>query len=159
MSLYDWLLFLHMLAAFAMVGSAVVFTILTVVLWNVDRPATAVALFGVARPAGVLVAIGGMGTLIFGIWLAIYLDAYHPWDGWILGALALWAVAGGAGGRTGKHYTAAQKLAERLLAQERRDGSGELAAALRAPLALVLQGVTVLALVGLLALMVYKPGA
>jgi hypothetical protein len=38
-------------------------------------------------------------TLGFGIWLAISLDAYHPWDGWIIAAIVLWAVAGGTGAR------------------------------------------------------------
>ena len=33
------------------------------------------------------------GTLVFGIWLAIYLDGYDLLDGWILAALVLWAGA------------------------------------------------------------------
>ena len=45
--------------------------------------------------------VGGLGTLIFGIWLALNLDQYDFFDGWILLALALWAVAGAAGIRLG----------------------------------------------------------
>ena len=32
--------------------------------------------------------VGGLGTLIFGIWLALNLDQYDFFDGWILLALA-----------------------------------------------------------------------
>jgi hypothetical protein len=158
-SLYDWLLFLHVLAAFAMVANVVVFTVVSVVLRRVDRPTDALAVFRVARPAGVLVIVGSMGTLVLGIWLAIYLDAYHPWDGWIVAALVLWLVAGGTGERTGKHYMAAQKLAERLMSDPRDGPSAELVAALRAPRPLVLHTLTTLSVLGILVLMAYKPGA
>ena len=45
-----------------------------------------------------------MGTIIFGIWLAIQVDRYHPWDGWIVAALVLWLVAGSAGVRAGRTF-------------------------------------------------------
>ena len=41
--------------------------------------------------------VGGLGTLIFGIWLALNLDQYDFFDGWILLALFLWFVATGLG--------------------------------------------------------------
>ena len=37
--------------------------------------------------------MSGAGLLIFGVWLALYVDGYELWDGWILGALALFAAA------------------------------------------------------------------
>ena len=37
--------------------------------------------------------------LVFGIWLALYLDGYELWDGWIIAAIVLWLVASGAGGQ------------------------------------------------------------
>jgi hypothetical protein len=37
-------------------------------------------------------------VLVLGVALAIEVDAYQPWDGWILAAIALWFVASGAGG-------------------------------------------------------------
>ena len=47
-----------------------------------------------------------MVALVFGIWLAIDLDAYQLWDGWILASLVLWADGGWAGGKAGKAFEA-----------------------------------------------------
>ena len=101
MSLYDWLLFLHVLTAFALVAALVVFWIIGIVARNVDRPVESLRYFRVAQPANVLVIVGTLGTLVFGIWLAIERDAYQVWDGWILAALVLWAVASETGRRGG----------------------------------------------------------
>jgi uncharacterized membrane protein len=158
-SWYDWLLFLHVVAAFAMVASAVMFTALALALWRVDRPSAALVLFRIGRPAGVLVAVGAMGTLVLGIWLAIYLDGYELWDAWIAAALVLWLVTGGTGDRVGRHFTAARKHAERLLDEGSDGPSVELAAALRARRPLVLHAVSVVALLAILLLMIFKPGA
>src|SRR5581483_3011206 len=42
-------------------------------------------------PLTAAVPIGGLGTIVFGVWLAIVDDAYHVWDGWIVAAIVLWA--------------------------------------------------------------------
>jgi hypothetical protein len=49
-------------------------------------------------PALVLWNAGGIGVLLFGIWLALEVDGYELWDGWIIAAIVLWLVASGAGG-------------------------------------------------------------
>src|SRR5215210_6446278 len=41
--------------------------------------------------------VGGLGTLVLGIWLALHLDQYGFFDGWIIGAIVLWFVATGLG--------------------------------------------------------------
>ncbi len=124
--MYDWLLFLHLLAAFALAVTAVTYSAVALGA-AAGRPAL--------RVADVCWNVGGLGTLVLGIWLALYVDAYELWDGWILGAIALWLVAtatgerartqlaGGAGGATPAHW------------------------------------LRTLAVLGLLALMVWKPGA
>src|SRR5919108_3368601 len=86
--MYDWLLFLHLVAAFLLA--------VTVVMYS------AIALGSAAPGRTLFVAdrcwdVGGLGTLVFGVWLALYLDQYDFFDGWILGALALWFVATGLG--------------------------------------------------------------
>jgi hypothetical protein len=89
-SRYEWLLFLHLIGAFAAVGSVVVFSVL---------------LAGGGRVAGDQLTflgrrlwdVGGLLTLVFGIWLA--LDEYSLGDFWIILALVLWAVAAYAGVR------------------------------------------------------------
>jgi hypothetical protein len=47
--------------------------------------------------------VGGLLTLVFGVWLA--LDEYSIGDVWILIALALWAIAAYAGVRLGDTYS------------------------------------------------------
>jgi hypothetical protein len=85
---YHTLLFFHLIAAFLLA--------VTVVMYS------AVALGATSNPRMLFVAdrcwdVGGLGTLIFGIWLALNLDQYDFFDGWILLALALWFVATGLG--------------------------------------------------------------
>ncbi len=125
--MYDWLLFLHLIAAFMLV--------VTVVMYS------AVALGAALSGRGVFVAdrcwdVGGLGTLILGVWLALYLDEYEIWDGWIIGAIVLWLVATGLG------ETVRKRLA---------DGEAGAVASLH--------WLRTLAVVALLVLMIWKPGA
>jgi hypothetical protein len=125
--MYDWLLFLHLIAAFLLA--------VTVVMYS------AIAL-GAAAPGRTLFVadrcwdVGGLGTLIFGIWLALYLDQYDFFDGWILGALALWFVA--------------TVLGQTI---QRRTAAGETAAVA------TMHWIRTLVVLGLLVLMIWKPGA
>ena len=160
MSLYDWLLFLHVLTAFALVAALVVFWIIGVMARNVDRPAESLRYFRVAQPANVLVIAGSLGTLVFGIWLAIERDEYQVWDGWIIAALVLWAISTETGRRGGIPYMEAKKLAERLAAEGRADEpSLELHAKLKNRQGMILNGLSSLAVLLLLIDMIYKPGA
>jgi hypothetical protein len=126
-SRYDWLLFLHLIGAFAAMGSVVVFSVLFL---GGDRIAAPQLTFLGRR----LWDVGGLLTLVFGVWLA--LDDYSIVDGWILIALALWAVAGATGIRVGMAF---------------ESGEGEKARPL--------YGVMALAVLALLFVMIFKPGA
>ena len=128
MSRYDWLLFLHLIGAFAAMGSVVVFS---VILLGGDRVAGAQLTFLGRR----LWDVGGLLTLVFGIWLA--LDDYSIVDGWILIALVLWAIAGATGVRIGMALD-----------------SGTATERVRP-----LYAVMTIAVVALLVVMIYKPGA
>jgi Predicted integral membrane protein (DUF2269) len=157
---YDWLLFLHVASAFALVAALVVFWIIAVAARNVDRPSESLRYFRVAKPANVLVIAGTIGTLIFGIWLAIDHEAFQIWDGWILAALVLWAVAAATGQRGGVVYAQAAKLAAQLSAEGRgEESSAELRALLQDRRAMWLNIVSSVAVVVLLVDMIYKPGA
>ncbi|MEY2534981.1 MAG: hypothetical protein QOF29_2891 [bacterium] len=92
MSLYDWLLFLHVLAAFLLVAGVVAYGV--VVLGG----GGAAARRALGTPALMLWNAGGIGVLVLGIALAVEVDAYAVWDGWILAAIVLWLVASAAGG-------------------------------------------------------------
>jgi hypothetical protein len=160
MSLYDWLLFLHVLTAFALVAALVVFWIIGIVARGVDRPAESLRYFRVARPTGWLLGAGIGGTLVLGILLAIERDEYQVWDGWILGAIVLWALATETGRRGGLPYAEAQKLAEQLSAQGRgEEPSAELQAKLQDRGAIVLNAASSLLVLAILVDMIYKPGA
>lgn len=103
--MYEWLLFFHVLSAFLLVGALAYFWALVLA----TRPGR--SMFGgapslsLARPATIAVSVGVAGTLIFGIWLAIYRDEYQVWDGWILASIVLWAIGTGAGERSGRALT------------------------------------------------------
>ena len=159
MSRYDWLLFLHVFAAFALVASIVLYTVLIATLWNRDVPSDVVRLFRLQRVGDVLVGVGSLGVLIFGIWLAIDVQAYHPWDGWIIAALVLWFVMGAIGSRTGKIYNAARDRARALASEGSDSPSPELRTLLQDRRGLWLHVAGVVTVVVLLVDMIFKPGA
>ena len=124
---YDTLLFFHLLAAFLLAVTVVTYTAVAL-----GAPATGRTLFVADRCWDV----GGLGTLVLGIWLALNLDQYEFWDGWILGAIALWFVATGLGP---EHAETA-----------REDSGADIA---------VMHWLRTLTVLGLLVLMIWKPGA
>jgi hypothetical protein len=136
---YDWLLFLHVLMAFFLVGTVVIFSAFALGA-PADPPLLSIA--------NVLWAIGGLGTLVLGIWLALYVDGYEIWDGWILGAIGLWAVATELGRRAQVGYG--------TVTADPGEGGAGAAAPRQAALMHWLRSVAVL---GLLVVMIYKPGA
>jgi hypothetical protein len=134
--LYDTLLFLHLLSAFIAFVTVAVFG--------------AYALGAPVGRADFRLAdwswnVSGTGLLVFGIWLALHVDGYEVWDGWILGALALFVAASAFGAWARSGAMAALEDAGGVDADHRR-------------LALW-HWLRTLALVGILALMIWKPGA
>jgi uncharacterized membrane protein len=154
----DWLLALHLLAAFALIAALVLYTAVMVANWGADRPQRASAYFRLATIGGPLVGAGAGLALLFGIALAIDLDDYDPWDGWIVLSIVLWAIGSATGSRVGAHYTGVQELVQRLAA-EGDAPSPELAAQLSDRKARTLHAITVLAFTAVLVLMIFKPGA
>jgi hypothetical protein len=116
MSLNDWILALHLLAAFALIGALVIFWIMIVALWNTDSTTRVASLMTVSRVATVMVAAGSIGTIVFGVWLAISMDAYQVWDGWVIAAIVLWAIGMETGRRAGEGYGEAGMEAGKLAA-------------------------------------------
>jgi hypothetical protein len=141
-SLYDFLLFVHVLGAFALVAAFVAFWTMYAVSGRREA-GTADVVSTLVRPATVLVIAGSLTTLVFGVWLAIYLDGYELWDGWILASLALWLVGTGSGERAGRLFSDPGGFVDRDL---RRRG-------------LALQTASTIAIGVVLMLMIFKPGA
>jgi uncharacterized membrane protein len=155
----DWLLALHVLSAFAWIAALVVYTVVIVAGRRLTVPSDVMRLFWVSRSGDALIAVGMVGTLVFGVWLAIDLDAYHPWDGWIIAALILWFVAGEVGRRVGSIYDGTRERAKELVREGNDAPSPELTAMLRSQRGATLQGLLVLVTLVFLVVMIYKPGA
>jgi hypothetical protein len=156
---YDWLLFFHVATAFALVAALVVYWVVAVAARDVDRPSESARYFRVVTPANILIIVGTMGTLILGIWLAIDHDDYAVLDGWVIAAIVLWAISAETGRRGGATYAEAQKLAQRLVSENRDEPSVELRALLKNRTAMLLNAVSTLAVLLILVDMIYKPGA
>jgi uncharacterized membrane protein len=103
-SLYDWLIFLHVLSAVILLGSLAALWALVAATRPAGPILGAESAMRFGRVGGALVGVGMMGTIIFGIWLAIDVDGYELWDGWILASLVLWAIAAWSGGKAGKEF-------------------------------------------------------
>ena len=115
MALSNWLLFFHLLGAFSFFAGAAVAGTLQLAAIRRERPSEILMLLRLTRVGVVLVGIGALFTLVFGIALAEHLD-YGLSPAWIQASLGLWVAAmaiGGIGGRTARH---ARNLAERLAA-------------------------------------------
>jgi hypothetical protein len=157
--LHDWLLFLHVLSAFALVSAEVLFTFLIATLWKRDLPSDFARVSGISRFGSILVGVGAVGVLIFGIVLAFEADSYAIWDGWIIAAIVLWLVFAELGRRAGTAYDAVGARARALVAEGRSEPNPELGAMFRAPTALWLHLGSLAAVVLLLLDMIFKPGA
>jgi hypothetical protein len=134
---YDTLLFLHVLAAFALVATVVIFSAFALGAPPDSR---------VLAVGNALWNIGGLGTLIFGIWLAIYVQNIQPWDGWVIAAIVLWAIGTELGRRAQVGYVSVA-------------GDGEAAASAEARQAAVMHWLRSAVVLALLVVMIYKPGA
>jgi hypothetical protein len=158
-SLSDWILALHVLSAFALVSGIVLFWVLVVAVRRTDLPEATIRMEPVVKVGNVAVGMGGVGTIAFGIWLAISLDAYRVWDGWVIAAIVLWAIVTETGRRAGTAYGAGMKKAEELQAAGQTGPSAELLALNRTASGLLMHALTTIAVVLILLDMIWKPGA
>jgi hypothetical protein len=132
---YETLLFLHVLAAFLLAAGVVMYA--AFVLGSPVTPRLKLV-------AEILWGVGGVGTLVFGVWLALNRPEYELWDGWIIAALVLWVLATGSGAQASRGV---------------QPGAGEpeaVAVDRRTQFAHWMRTVYVIAL---LVVMVWKPGA
>jgi uncharacterized membrane protein len=156
-SRYDWLLAIHVLAAFALLSGAVAAGVCQLSALRRERPSEIALLLRMARITVVPVALGSIVVLAFGLWL-VEDTGYGYGETWIVAALVLWVAAlalGGAGGRTARH---ARELAERLAAAG-DEPSEELRALVAHRPTMLLSYLSTAAVVAIVVLMVWKPGA
>ena len=150
MDFSDWLLALHLLAAFALIAALVLYTAVMVANWGNDRPQRASAYFRLAAIGGPLVGAGAGLVLLFGVALAVDLDEYDPSVGSCCRSCYR-AIGSATGARVGAHYTGVQPLVQRLAA-ESDEPNAELATQLSDHRARTLHAITVLAFTAVLVL-------
>ena len=133
----DTLLFLHLIAAFLLGVTVVIYSAVS---------------FGARTDGRMLFVadrcwdVGGLGTIILGVWLVLDLDQYDITDGWIIGAIVLWFIATGMG----------QSFQRRVAAGDSGDSGGPVAVA---GAVRTLHWLRTLVVLAILVLMVWKPGA
>jgi uncharacterized membrane protein len=152
----DWALFFHLLGAFVFVGGAIVAGVASEAARRRRRPAEIALTLGLARAGALLVVLGAVVLLPFGLWL-VHLGRFGYGAGWVDTALALFALAVVLGAIGGQRPKRARTLATEL---ERRgeEESGELRSLLDDPLSRGLNYATALLVLAIVALMVFKPG-
>jgi hypothetical protein len=154
-SFYDWMLALHLLAAFAVAAALVLYSVLVVSGRRMTRLDQTLVLWRLAPVGTPLITAGTVLVLILGVILAIDSDQYQLWDAWVIIGTVLWAVLGAVGQRSGAYYTEVQKIAE----GGGPDAETEVFARLRAPTGARLHVATVVVFVLLLLDMIFKPFA
>jgi uncharacterized membrane protein len=152
----EWALFFHLLGAFLFIAGVIVAGVIFEAARRRRRPSEIALLLGVARIGVLLVALGAVLVLAFGLWL-VRLERFDYGAGWVVAALALFAVVvllGGVGGQSPKR---ARKLATRL-AKDEDLASDELRSLLDDPLARTVNYLSAALLFAIVALMVFRPG-
>jgi hypothetical protein len=158
-SFNDWLLAVHVLSAFAYVAGVVLFWILVVAVRRIDTPEETIRMGPIVNVGNAAVGIGAGGTILLGIWLAFALDGYAIWDGWIIAALILWAIAAAFGQRTGAAYMQGMTKAKELDAAGQRGANAELLALNRTSNGVLMHALTSVVVLLILLDMIFKPGA
>jgi uncharacterized membrane protein len=154
-----WVLALHVLSAFAYTAGIVLFWVLIVAVRKIDTPDATIRMEPVVKVGNAAVGVGAVGAIVLGIYLAFALDGYAIWDGWIIAALVLWALAGATGQRTGVAYMEGMTKAKELEAAGQSGSSPELLALNRTPNGVLLHLLTSVVALLLVLDMIFKPGA
>lgn len=148
-------LFLHVLGAILLGGGAIVAGVAHEAARRRDAPGDVALLLGLARHGALLVGVGGLLVLGFGLWL-VELSGAGFGARWVQAALGLFLLATALGAAGGRRPKQARLLAARL-AREGGDASPELRRLLDDGLSLLLNYASAALVVAILALMIWKP--
>jgi hypothetical protein len=159
MTFEDWIFSIHLLFAATLVGSLVMSWIVVVSMRTADTPAATLNLHRVAVVANWANSVGLVGVITFGIWLAVLRIEFHPWDGWVIGAIVLWSLATIALLRSFVEYAKPVEKARALVASGQSGSSRELTALNRTSTGLFLRVLASAAIVLIVVDMIWKPGA
>ena len=107
----------------------------------------------------VAVVVGSLGVIVFGVWLAISLDGVQVWDGWVIAAIVLWAIASETGRRADPEFAPCVQRANELVAAGQTGPDAGLAELARSGKGLMLHSIATVAVLLILVDMIWKPGA
>ncbi len=153
----SWALFFNLLGAFLFVGGVIVAGVAFEAARRRQRPSEIALLLGLTRIGVLLVALGALLVVPFGLWL-VHLERLGYGAAWVEAALALFVVVGALGAVGGQRPKRARKLAERL-AREGDAETPELRALLDDRLALAVNSLAAALVVAIIVLMVFGPGS
>jgi uncharacterized membrane protein len=154
---HDWALFFHIIGALTLVAGVTVAGVAFEAARRRARPDEVATLLGLTRVGVLLVVIGGVLVLAFGLWLVDLEDDIGFGTGWVSAALALFVAVMAIGAVGGQRPKRARKLAAQL-AREGKPESGELRGLLDDRIARALNYLAAALLVAIVVLMVFKPG-
>lgn len=155
MSTFQWLIAVHVTGAFLFLGGSVVAGTFAVLAQRQERPSEIALFLGLTRIAVVLVVVGAVLALVFGLWL-VHCRHLSYGSFWIVASIVLLAASSVAGKKGGERDAQTRRLALELAAAGDAP-SLELRARLRDPLTLALSWGAGLAGLAILALMIWKP--
>jgi uncharacterized membrane protein len=150
-------LFFHLLGALLFVSGIVVAGVAFEAARRRRDPAEIALLLGLTRVGVLLVLVGALDVLAFGLWL-VDIEGVGYDAGWIQAALGLYVVALLLGGIGGQRPKQARRLATEL-ATAGEPETPQLRALLDDRLSFAANYASAAALLGILALMVFKPWA
>ncbi len=152
----DGILFLHLAGVLLFVGGSIAAALLRVAAMRRSRPSEVALLLRAVRPVVPLVGGGLVLAIAAGFWLAsdLGLALAAPWLSITFGLIGWVVVAGAVAGRQDRRT---REAAERL-ARDDDSPNADLARRLRDPLNLTLNASLLLAVVVVVALMIWKPG-
>ena len=159
MSFDDWMLALHVLSAFSYIAGMIVFWVLIIAVRRTDTAEGTIRMGPMVKLGNAAVGIGAGGTIILGIWLAFSVGGYDIWDGWIIAALVLWAIAAALGQRTGAAYMQGMNKAQELQAAGQPGPNPELLAINRTSNGVLFHALASVAVALIVIDMIWKPGA
>jgi uncharacterized membrane protein len=156
-STVQWLLMLHVTAAFLLVGGSVAAGIPNILALGASRPSEAASFLRLVRVTLPVIGAGAAGTLGFGIWLW-HEQHFALGAGWLWASLISWLIANVLGALGGRHQERSRTLAEELGAAGDTP-SAELHALLRDRKGNAMSWLAGAATLGILVLMLWKPGS
>lgn len=151
----DLALFLHLLGALLFVAGIVLAGVAFEAARRRERPSEIALLLGLTRIGVVLVGIGALLLLAFGLWL-VRLEHLSYGAGWISTSIVLYIVALGLGAVGGRRPKQARHLAARL-AVESAPASPRLRSLLNDPVSLAVNYGSGIMVLAILVLMAFKP--